>query len=268
MKKLLMFMMVLMVAVTGCSKAEDSSKGKLETIKANKVIKIGTNSGYPPYEFYINKDGKKELVGFEVDLANELAKELGVEVEWVDMDFDGLIPALLSNKIDVIMAGISPTPERKEKVAFTDLYVESKSVFMTKNENKDTYTSLDKVVPGTKIVVQLGTLQEKEVKKMEGVEVISLAGINDMLTYLKEGRADLLAISETSAGSIVAKNEGLMVYDYNIVEEENTDGTAICLNKGDEEFYEYLNNFIKKNKESGLIEELFAKNQKLAAEYE
>ena len=121
MKKVLSLLLVigLMFSVSGCSSNEEPT-GKLAAIQEAGKIVIGTNSGYPPYEFYDTRDNKKELIGVDIDLGNMIGEELGVEVEWKDMDFDALIPQLMAGNIDIILAGMVDTPERAENVDFTD----------------------------------------------------------------------------------------------------------------------------------------------------
>lgn len=84
-----------------------------------KEIRIGTEGAYPPYN---NLNAKKELEGFEIDYMNDLCAKMKVKCTWVVQDWDGIIPALLSKKYDVIVAGMNATPERQKKVDFTDVY--------------------------------------------------------------------------------------------------------------------------------------------------
>lgn len=87
-----------------------------------KEIRVGTEGAYPPFN---NLNAKKELEGFEIDYMNDICARLKVKCTWVVQDWDGIIPALLSNKYDVIVAGMNATPERQKKVAFTDVYTRS-----------------------------------------------------------------------------------------------------------------------------------------------
>lgn len=84
-----------------------------------KEIRIGTEGAYPPYN---NLNAKKELEGFEIDYMNGLCAQMKVKCTWVVQDWDGIIPALLANKYDVIVAGMNATPERQKKVDFSDVY--------------------------------------------------------------------------------------------------------------------------------------------------
>ncbi len=109
---------MLILAIGGC-KSENNLEQKLDT---NKIYKIGTTAEYPPFETLEN--GK--IVGYDVDVIDEVAKKIGIKYEWKDMNFDGLISALQSQKIDVVIAGISSTPEREKVVIFSTPYHNAK----------------------------------------------------------------------------------------------------------------------------------------------
>ena len=92
----------------------------LATVVNAKSIRIGTEGAYPPWN---NLNAAGELEGAEIDFGNEACKRMGVECEWVTQDWDGMIPALLNGKYDIIIAGMSITEERKAKVNFTNGYM-------------------------------------------------------------------------------------------------------------------------------------------------
>ena len=92
----------------------------LTTVASAKTIRIGTEGAYPPWN---NLNSAGELEGAEIDFGNELCKRMSADCEWVTQDWDGIIPALLNGKYDIIIAGMSITEERKEKVNFTNGYM-------------------------------------------------------------------------------------------------------------------------------------------------
>jgi len=110
MKMLRILMATAFVATAGAAMAQTKTWNE---------IRIGTEGAYPPFN---NLNAKKELEGFEIDYMNDLCAKMKVKCTWVVQDWDGIIPALLSNKYDVIVAGMNATPERAKRVAFTDIY--------------------------------------------------------------------------------------------------------------------------------------------------
>ena len=100
------------------------TKDALSTIKDNKKVIVGLSADYAPYEFHAMVDGKDQTVGFDVDLAKEVAKDMGVELELKEMDFDALIGALKAGQIDMIISGMNPDDERKKQIDFSDIYYE------------------------------------------------------------------------------------------------------------------------------------------------
>ncbi|KQU50404.1 amino acid ABC transporter [Bosea sp. Leaf344] len=96
--------------------------GALAQAKEWKEIRIGTEGAYPPFN---NLNAKKELEGFEIDYANMLCEKMKVKCTWVVQDWDGIIPALLANKYDIIIAGMNATDERKKRVDFTAIYTKT-----------------------------------------------------------------------------------------------------------------------------------------------
>ena len=90
-----------------------------------------TSPDYPPYEFYDTAGGERKIVGFDVDIANTLARELGFKLKIQESDFNGLIPALQAGRADFVMAGMTPTPERKKNIDFTIVYYDAKDTIVS-----------------------------------------------------------------------------------------------------------------------------------------
>ncbi|MFP3488402.1 transporter substrate-binding domain-containing protein, partial [Staphylococcus sp. SIMBA_130] len=110
--------MVMGLAACGSSNGDASQD---DGANSEKTLVMGTSADYPPFE-YIDSAQGEEIIGFDVDIANYIADELGYNVEIKDMDFSGLITALSSERVDFVLAGMTPTEERKENVDFSDIY--------------------------------------------------------------------------------------------------------------------------------------------------
>ena len=120
-KKLLGLTLAAMMTMSlvGCSSSGDNGESgeaadKLQQIKDSGVLKVGTSAEYSPYEFHKVVDGEDKIVGFDDFIVQEIAKDMGVKVEYKDMDFDGLLGALQADKVDIVLAGMTPNEERKK----------------------------------------------------------------------------------------------------------------------------------------------------------
>ena len=121
MKKIfaLLLAVVMTLSLAACGEKEEVAASKLDQIKAAGKIVLGTSADYPPCEFHTEIDGKDTIVGYDISLAQYIADDLGVELEVVDMAFDGLCISLSKGDFDMVISGMSNTPERAMAVDFT-----------------------------------------------------------------------------------------------------------------------------------------------------
>lgn len=248
MKKWLLAMVTVlaMVVLAACgSSSDDSSKSgdKKETttidkVKDTKKLVIGTNAGYYPFEM-IDKDGK--MVGYDMDVANAIAKELGAKVEVKQFGFDALIPALQSGKIDMILAGMTITDERAAVVNFANSYYETGQSVMVKSDSKiKDPKDLDK--KGTTIAVQIATtgaivskkeFKNAEIKEFEDFPAAALA--------VQQGQVDAVVYDEPAIKVYVLQNEGKVKALDDLLA---SDKLGIALNKDDDETLKWVNEFL------------------------
>ena len=147
MKKIIAMLIVLVGFLASCTNqvTTENSTGSavLDRIYKKQKIVIGTTADYPPFEWHYINDGKDSVVGIDIDIANAIGEALGVEVEIREMEFNFLIAAMKSGKVDLVLAGITPTEERSKEVAFTNIYYDSHMVAVVKKTDADKFTSLD-----------------------------------------------------------------------------------------------------------------------------
>lgn len=274
MKKYLKKITVSLLAVcllftVGCTSKESAASGnqslsKLEEIKESGELVIGTSADYPPYEFHIVKDGKDEIVGFDIAIAKEIAKDLGVELVIEDMGFDGLLPALKSDKIDIIIAGMTPTEERKESVDFSKVYYTAVQKALISTDNVDTLKTVDDLT-GKKIGVQKATIQEELAKEqIKDANIEALTSIADLILQLKSNKIDAIIAEGPVADAYASNLEGIEV--ANIKFETGDSGSAIAMNKGNEDLVESINKTLDKLMENNKIEEFVFEAIKLSEE--
>jgi arginine/lysine/histidine transporter system substrate-binding protein len=242
----------------------NTSEDKLTQIQDKGELVIATTADYPPYEWHLVKNGKDEIVGFDIDIANEIATELGVELIVKDMDFDGLIPALSTGKVDLVIAGMNPTPERAESVDFTDIYVTTKDVVLIRKEDGEKYTSPESL-NDAKWATQKSTIQEDFLKEAYADNYLQSVGKwGTAILSLNTGKVDAILMVETVANQYAKENDNLMVANLDIASEANE--AAIAVQKGNEAFLETVNGILNDLQEAGKVDELILKNVQLMEE--
>ena len=268
---LLLVILVLVSILVACGKSEEvtSQDGNsqvesypLEGIKQKGKIIVGTSADYPPFEFHKMIDGKDEIVGFDIELAKYIAEQLGVELEIKDMDFDKLLGGLSTGMLDIVIAGMNPTPEREKEANFTDIYYEATHAVLIHKDDADKISTIEDL-NGKKIGVQIGTTQEEMTKTtIENAEVLSLNSNPDIIMNLKTRKIDCAIMEEQVAEAFAKENDDLMVVE-GITLDVGSEGIAIAVKKGNDELTEKLNEIIADAKAKGLLEKWFVEASKL-----
>lgn len=263
MKMVLGTMSILALAACGnTSESADSAatdgSSALQEIKDSGKLVIGTCADYPPYEWHLVKDGKDKIIGFDIDIAQAIADELGVELEIKDMDFDGLIPALSTGKIDMIIAGMNPTEERKQSVDFTDIYYTQKDALVIKSEDAEDIKSENDLKKAS-LATQKATIQETYLlENFPDATLQSVPKWNTAILSLVTGKVDAVLMIETVAKQYVEQNEGLEIAGFDVASTPNESAIAVAKDSGD--FLDTVNDILDEMKESGKIEELMRTN--------
>ena len=236
----------MVISITGCGKskstvnaAQTTKDTKLEQIKKSGKLVVGTSADYPPYEFHKSVNGNDEIIGFDITIANEIAKDLGVKLEIKDMSFDGLLPALQTGNVDLVVAGMSPTDERKKSIDFSNVYYKSINSVMVRTEDKDKIKTIADL-KGKKVGVQKGTTQEQLVKdQMPGSEAKSLGKVTDLVLQLQNKKVDAIIVEAPVAASYANKNSNISVSGVKVENEEQ--GSAVAFKKGNDDFVKAVN---------------------------
>lgn len=247
----------------------DGEKSTLDQIIESGQLVVGTSADYPPYEFHAIIDGKDEIVGFDMDFAQAIADELGVELVIEDMDFDAILAGVQQGMLDIGIAGINPSPERAEVLDFSDIYFQSSYCVLTTADTADQYkTEAD--LDGKSIGVQLGTVQQDLVDENVNAEnVVALGKVTDLVMQLKQGMIDAIVVEVPVADSYVKNNPDLAtVEEVNFEDYDLEGGSAVIAQKGQTELIEKINEIIEKLVSEGKIEEWYAEAVKLADQAE
>ncbi len=261
-KKIIIGILIItmMVSIVGCSKTDANKLGK---IKEKGKIVLGTAADYPPYEFHKIINGKDEIVGFDIEIAKQIAADIGVELEIVDMKFDGLLPALVTDDIDFIVAGMVANEERKKTVDFSIPYYQGKQRMIVRIEDKDNLKGPEDF-KGLKVGAQKSTIQEEiATEKFSSAEYIGLSKITDLVLELKNKKIDGLILAEPVAIAYVAQNKDLYMPEVILGQE---DGISVAVNKGNSELLKAINETLEKLIKDGSIDKFVQDASALAEE--
>lgn len=197
-------LLVLMGGLTLVSCGKDSAQ-------ADGTLKVGLNAQFPPFESMGGPNGE-EYYGFDIDLAFELGNQLNMAIEIVDMDFDGLIPALQSGKVDLCISGMTITPDRQKNVNFSTPYYTATQVVVMSETSAAQYGSIEDLQKGAKIGVVLGYTGEFIANDYFTADQISTykTGFEAALE-VKNGRLDALIIDSAPAENFAQKNNLVVV---------------------------------------------------------
>lgn len=235
MKKVILFLMLILSSLSF----------------AAKKLYVGTNAEFAPYEYLEN--GK--MVGFDIELMDTIGEELGYEIVWSNMSFDGLLPALQMKKIDAVIAGMSQTPERQKAVTFSMPYLlfSSDEHYVIVNE-ESSYVKKEEL-NGKKIGVQIGTMQEEFAKDLGGLPQLYNSWTGALMD-LQQNKIDAVIIADVSGEEYLKTMKGIKKID---VVEENFPGASIALRKGETELAEQINQAILKIDAEGKYLEILKK---------
>lgn len=264
MKKLFALVLTLTLALSlaACGGAKSDSTAKtdgapkaaakshLDEIKAAGKLVVGTSADYPPYEFHKTVDGKDIITGWEMDMAKEIAKQLGVTLEIKESAFEGLIGDLSAKKIDMVIAAMAIDPKRAQSVDFSTPYWKGGQVLLMKKAAAEAFKS-PADLKGKTIGVQLGTTGEKEANKIEGAKVKPLEKFEAAVLDLMSGRVDAVACDYT-----VGKNYEMNQPDLKIVHSMSSEETGIAFRKGDAELKAAIDPIVQKLVKDGAIEKM------------
>ncbi len=233
--------------------AADVPKGQvLSQIKQKGKIVVGTAPGYPPYEFWDATSAEKQVIGIDVEISKKLAEKLGVKLEIQDMTFQALLSSLIGGKIDIAIAGINPTDERRKTMDFSDEYLPTEQRLIIRKADAEKYKTLDDFT-GKAIGVQKSSTQEHVAQtEIKDAKVVSLTKVPDAILELKEGKVDGVIAEGIGGLQYLIYNDDLMFTDIHFKNAKKSSAAALA--KGNEDLLKIVNEVLKENTENGNIE--------------
>ena len=238
------------------SAEETKAAADIETVTPGKLT-VATSPDFAPYEFYaIGEDGTPKLAGFDMDL--------GLELEVVTVDFDGVISELQTKSVDLGMAGLSPDEKRMGIMDFSDLYYMGGQSLVTVKDNAEKYNSFEAInKPDVSVGAQVGSIQmDLANENSPEADIVGLPKVTDIISELLTGKMDAAYI-ETDVAKSYQKNypELTLVMDVPY----DAEGSAIGVCKGNEALLAGVNEAIAAAKEDGSLEKFIADAGELAA---
>ena len=260
MKKLIVLftglMLTLSAAVAGAASIELAKQSTLETILQRGELRVGFEAGYMPFEM---TDTKGNFVGFDIDVAKEMAKAMGVKFVPVNTNWDGIIPALVTDKFDIIMSGMTVTQERNLKINFADPYIIVGQTIILNSKHEGTVKSYkDLNDPKFTVTSKLGTTGEQAAKRyIPKATYKSFETEQEAALEVTQGKADAFVYDLPYCVVFMAQQGGknAIFLDKPFTFEP----LAWAVNKGDPDFINWLNNFLRQIKNDGRYDRIYAK---------
>ena len=245
MKKMIALVLALVMAAA-CLTACGGAKGAtLKDVQKAGKLTIATSPDFPPFE---SLEGG-EVVGIEVDIMELICDKLGVEAEFVQMDFDSVLIGIQAAKYDCAMSGITVNPDREKNMLFTDPYYNAAQVIVVA-EGSPIATKAD--LSDKTVSVQTGTTAESGCQD-EGIDVQAFAANADAKAALTTGKVDAWVVDNLTAIQMVEEGDGLVILEEKMTEEPY----AFAFAQGSEDLVAAINEALTKLVADGTVESIF-----------
>ncbi|CAH1191012.1 L-cystine-binding protein TcyA [Paenibacillus auburnensis] len=223
--------------------AAPAGQNSLESVKAAGKLRIGTEGTYSPFTYH---DANGTLTGFDVDIAKEVAKRLGVDAEFIETQWDGLFAGMDAKRFDTIFNEVSITDERKVKYDFSDPYVVSKAVLIVGQNNEDIKKFSD--LKGKKAGQSL-TTNLSDIARENGAEIVAVEGFNQAIDLLVSGRIDATINDGLSFLDLKKQKPDVKIKQVDEIAEGSRSGAVFL--KGNEELVQAVNEALTAMKADG-----------------
>ena len=232
----------LVVSLAGCAQ-QSGLKDKTKLI-------VSTNATFEPFEYMDNN----QVVGIDVDISQKIADDLGATLQINNMNFDSIIPAVSTGKVDIGVAGISKDPDREKSVDFSEPYYDASQVIIVKKDNTTIKSKED--LKDKKVGVQKATTGDDVATDLVGdANVTRFQASTDAITALKQGKVDAVVIDSFPAKVFIGQNSDLQIVGDPLTSEQY----CIAVRKGNQELLDAVNKTIKELKSSGQLDQIIKK---------
>lgn len=256
-KRLIIAVLALILLIPCAGHAEETAPRSLKEIRVRGILRVGTAGDYQPMSCLDPETNT--YVGFDAELAEDLAASLGVEIEYVKTSWPSLMEDTLAGKFDLAVCGITVTDARKEQALMSDGYLENGKTVLCRMEDADKYTSLEAINrPEVRVMENPGGLNEKFARENLPDAVLIIHEVNQEIPGLvAAGEADVMITETMEAGFYVGQDNRLAA--PLILTPFNRGELGVLMPKGSEDLLRYVNEFLAEEKKSGRIDELAEK---------
>lgn len=251
---------------TSSSNSEGTGNADFDKIMDKKELRVATASGYAPYEFIDLNASSTEVVGVDMAFAEKVAEELGVKLVVQDMTFGSILGSLTQGSVDLAIAGMSITEERKQSVDFSEPYLKSENRVIALSKNVDKFKTIDDL-NDARLGAQQSTTQETIIQEaMTPKQTVTLEKIPDLILELLTENIDGIVIEDTVAQQYLISNPDIEFTDIEIPEEYRYKETAVAIKKGNQELVDAVNKVIQENQDNGNFDQWVLDYSEIAAQ--
>ncbi|MDF7682236.1 ABC transporter substrate-binding protein/permease [Lactobacillus sp. ESL0679] len=248
-------MLVNCVSGVQAAQAPQATDNYLKKVKQKGELIMGTSPDFPPYEFVKNINGKSKVLGMDIEVGKKIAHDMGVKLVVKTMDFDSLLVALETGKIDMVIAGMSASPKRAKSVAFSQVYYASGQDLIIRKADAKKYHDYHSFA-GKTIAAQTGSLQSDLIKKQAPKATLkTMDKDSDLILALQTHKFDAVAVDSASADAYVKNTTGIINIPSGF--KDKSVGSAIAFHKGAQSLVNAANKSIDEIKAKNLIKKQY-----------
>lgn len=257
----------LIFLAAGCSNSS-SKTNEVKKIQNRGTLVIGTSADFAPFEFPVVQNGQKKIIGYDILLAQKIAKNLGVKLKIENVEFSSLISELKDKKVDMIISGLSVTKQRKKSISFSEPYYTTKNILLVRKADKNKYDSLNQLAKKNIGVQQGSTQQAVAKKKLKKSNLVVESVVTSLATELKGNKLDGVLVEGGVAEGYVSKYpDQYAIASVKMPIEKESQSYSVGIDKSNQALVKRVNTVISKLKKDGTDKKMFDQAKQLQQKY-
>ncbi|SQB85986.1 amino acid ABC transporter [Clostridium paraputrificum] len=250
------------ISMVACGGEDAGEKDALTKIKEKGELTVGMSVDYAPYEFFVMENGKKKMVGMDLEILKEVAKDIGVDFKVEEMEFKGICTAVNAGQVDIGLSGLSPDEKRKEIVDFSDIYFEAEQGILINKKDASKIKKLEDL-KGLKVGAQLGSIQADIANTIPDAKTKFLEEVPVLIQDLLAGNLDAVIV-ELPVADVQSVIHPELARAEEKVKDEAGGGSAIAVPKDQKALLDEINKTIKRLIDEGKIDTFYKDAVKLS----